>query len=262
MKTFRLLASLFAAATLTANVASGFSIASVSLSPGNYVAPWYPVQMTVNITTPSMPAFLYAPTQVTSNSSGIHIDIFPESGVMTAIGSLRETVQLGSFPIGTYQYEVVLHPGHEVNWGTRTNRGGFTVVGDKPTVRLNTKFLRVSEPCADCPAAATALIIERSDPTNDPVTVHLLIDGTATAGEDYRALPSDVEIPAGQRLVNVTLEALDDELAEGPEVVRVRLWETGKYFVLGDAETMIVIYDNDPGAPAARLDFVTPTNGL
>src|ERR1051325_10113931 len=118
------------------NVASPFSINSVTLSPGNYVAPWFPVQMTVDISTPSSPAFLYQATEVTSNATGLHIDIYPDSGLATAIGNLREQITLGTFPPGTYPYEVVLHPRQSVNWGTRTNNGAFTAVQDVPTVKL------------------------------------------------------------------------------------------------------------------------------
>src|SRR6266404_3533394 len=110
MKKLRLfLAVACATGFLPANIAEAFSIESVTLSPGNYVAPWFDVQMTVDITTPSQPAFLYAPTEISSNSDGIHVDIYPSSGTVTALGSLREMVNLGSFPVGTYQYEVVIH---------------------------------------------------------------------------------------------------------------------------------------------------------
>jgi len=43
--------------------------------------------------------------------------------MITAIGSLRETVTLGTFPVGTYPYEVEIHPAFTVNWGTRTMSG-------------------------------------------------------------------------------------------------------------------------------------------
>src|SRR4029453_14162252 len=103
-----------------------------------------------------------------SNSDGIHVDIYPSSGMLTAIGSLRESVNLGSFPIGTYQYEVVLHPAYEVNWGTRTNRGAFTVVEDVPTLKLSASSWKTGEPWPACDFAPVILSIERSDPTNNP----------------------------------------------------------------------------------------------
>jgi hypothetical protein len=94
-------------ASLVTNLAQAFSITSVTLSPGNLVPSTVPLNMMVDIATPGQPPFLYAPTQVSSNASGLHVDIFPDSGPLTVIGSIRETVNLGAFPSGTYNYEVV-----------------------------------------------------------------------------------------------------------------------------------------------------------
>lgn len=118
------------AGVFAAHAAQAFSITSVTLSPGNSVPVGTTLQMTVNITTPGQPAFLYAPTQVHTDATGIHVDIFPGSGALTAIGYLSETATLGTFPPGTYNYEVILHPNPSygpVGWGVRTNRGSFTV---------------------------------------------------------------------------------------------------------------------------------------
>ncbi|MCI0748577.1 MAG: Ig-like domain-containing protein, partial [Verrucomicrobia subdivision 3 bacterium] len=124
------------AAMFPGQFARGFSITAVTLSPSNNIAPGVEVQMTVNIVTPGQPPYLYAATQVYSNATGIHVDIFPSSGPLTAIGNLRETVALGSFGPGTYNYEVVLRldPNYgPVGWGTRTNRGSFTVQSGSTT---------------------------------------------------------------------------------------------------------------------------------
>ena len=244
-----------------ANTAKPFSIQSVTLSPGNYVAPWFDVQVTVDIITPSQPAFLYAQTQVSSNSDGIHIDIYPDSGMLTAIGSLRETVNLGSFPIGTYRYEVVLHPAYEVNWGTRTANGAFTVVEDVPTVKLTASSWKTAEPCPTCLAEPVILTLERSDPTNKPTTVYLKVDGTATPDQDYKALPHSVEIPEGARTFQIALEPIDDDLPDGPEAVRVQLNLSSNYRNYPtQSEVLIAIFDNEPDAPTARLDIIAPTN--
>ena len=244
-----------------ANNAEGFSIQAVTVSPGQYVAPFVQVQLIVDIVTPSMPEFLYAPTQVSSNANGIHVDIYPNSGMITAIGSLRETVTLGTFPVGTYPYEVEIHPAFTVNWGTRTMSGAFAVIQPVPTVSIRTTYWRTTEPCPTCLIAPTALIIERTEPTNAALTVYLDVDGTATPGADYRSLPSSIEIPAGERSVQVPLEPLDDELAEGPEIVRVKLRPSSNYWNAPyHSETLVVIFDNEPAAPAARLDIVKPAN--
>src|SRR4030095_13562018 len=161
------------------------------------------------------------------------------SGILTAIGSLRETVNLGSFPIGTYQYEVVLHPAYEANWGTRTNRGAFTVVEDVPTVKLTASSWKTGEPCPTCFVAPVILTLERSDPTNAPVTVYLKVDGTAAPGEDYEPLPRSVEIPCGERTAQIRLQAIDDNLAEGPEGVRVQLGVSSNYRIFPEQSEVL-----------------------
>src|SRR6185436_6950836 len=92
-----------------------------------------------------------------------------------------------------------------------------------PVVRISAPSWRTGEPCPTCRVAPGVLTIERTAPTNAALTVFLEIDGTATAGEDYQALPARVEIPAGQSSAQLTLLARDDQIAEGPEVVRVRV---------------------------------------
>src|SRR5688572_12211529 len=109
-RTLRFLAITYAIASFAANVARAFSISAVTLSPSNVVPPMTELRMTIDIITPSQAAWLYAPTQISSNASGLRVDVFPTSGALTAIGSLRETVTLGVFPVGTHNYEVVIHP--------------------------------------------------------------------------------------------------------------------------------------------------------
>jgi hypothetical protein len=137
-----------------------------------------------------------------------------------------------------------------------------------PVVKIGATPWQTGEPCPTCFVVPGILTIERTAPTNSALTVFLEIDGTATAGEDYQALPTSVEIPAGQRSAQLTLLARDDQLAEGPEVVRVRVLRQPPpllpptYFVNVYAqEAFVVIFDDEPGAPQARLDIIAPTNG-
>jgi len=67
--------------------------------------------------------------------------------------------------------------------------------------------------------------IIRSRPANAPLTVFYRVGGTATPGEDYRELPGQAQIPAGQRAVPVEGVATGDNIPEGIETVVVRLIE-------------------------------------
>ena len=57
---------------------------------------------------------------------------------------------------------------------------------------------------------------------SQPVTFPIIVDGTATAGEDYNPLPSTITIPAGETSVQVDLEVLPDEFLEDLEFVSVQ----------------------------------------
>src|SRR5688572_1037186 len=115
MKTFRLFLAVVCGASLTANIATAFTIRSVTFSPADVVPVGTRLDMIVDIVTPSQGTWLYAPTVVSSNSNGIRVDIYPTSGMLTAIGALRETVDLGTPAPGVHQYEVVIHPNFTVN---------------------------------------------------------------------------------------------------------------------------------------------------
>ena len=131
-----------------------------------------------------------------------------------------------------------------------------------PTVSIEATQWRTAEPCPTCFVVPGVLTIRRTAPTNDALTVFLQTDGTATSGVDYEALPSTVTIPAGQASVQFNLLAKDDLLVEGPEVVRVRLAPSSTYVVQSYSnEALIVIHDDEPNAPTARIDIISPTNG-
>jgi hypothetical protein len=139
---------------------------------------------------------------------------------------------------------------------------------DLPVVKITADPWRTGEPCPVCLVAPAVLTIERTAPTNSGLKVYLEFDGTAISGVDYQLLPASVEIPAGQRSVELKLLAIDDQLTEGPEVVRVRLLPQPPpllpptYFVDVHAkEAFATIFDDEGEALQARLDIITPTNG-
>ena len=146
-----------------------------------------------------------------------------------------------------------------------------------PTVSLSADPWKTAEPCPTCLVVAATLQLQRTGPTNRSLVVRLKGDGTATAGADYQALPERVEIPAGVSRVSINLLPLDDRLVEGPEIVRASISalavevepttdaahssDLAAYYVIGANSAMMVIGDDEAGAPEARLDITTPTNG-
>jgi hypothetical protein len=122
---------------------------------------------------------------------------------------------------------------------------------------------RTVEPCLGCPTVT--LDVGRTCPTNEPLTIFLQVDGTATPGKDYLPLPTRVELAAGQRSVRIPVQILDDALIEGTDVIRVRILppppEAPPTYAISEREALIYIRDNEAGAPQVRLDIITPTNG-
>jgi hypothetical protein len=177
--------------------------------------------MTIDITTPSAGTWLYAPTRVSSDASGIHIDVFPSSGLLPVIGSLRETVTLGAFPVGFYNYEVVIHPEFQVGWGIRTNRGSFTVMGETslPPVHIVASAPETLEPSPNTRVAPGEFTITRLGDTNEALLLFVQFSGTATFGQDYQEVSPYLVMPAGATKLSVLVGPLDDSLVEGDETV-------------------------------------------
>jgi gliding motility-associated-like protein len=57
----------------------------------------------------------------------------------------------------------------------------------------------------------------------EAVTVHYTINGTATPGADYTALPGSVIIPAGQNSVNIPVAVINDQAIESTETLILTL---------------------------------------
>lgn len=226
------------------------------------------LRLTINIITPSQGTWLYAPTQISSNAAGLRVDVFPTSGALTAIGSLRETVTLGTFPVGNYNYEVVIHPNFQVNWGTRTNRGSFTVrAPTPPVVSLELVERDAMETRVDQNAIFWAEFqVRRTGSTNTDLTVFLNTrQGSARLGEDYWldgvSNGSTVRLPAGASSVNVRLYPIDDDFYEGDETVFFHLIapppESNAYEIeYPRSSVSMVIHDNDP--VTTRLEITSP----
>jgi hypothetical protein len=121
---------------------------------------------------------------------------------------------------------------------------------------------RTMEPCPVCFVAPVEVTLTRTGPTDDALPVHLIIGGTATAGVDYMALPATMTIPAGKSAHKFNIAALDDLVAEGPEVVTVAVRDgTALYNAGSPSEVQAVIGDDEQGAPPERLDYTEPANG-
>ena len=102
-----------------------------------------------------------------------------------------------------------------------------------------------------------------SQATDEAVSVrYATVSRTATAGEDYRARPGTLVIPAGSIEETIRTSLIDDSEVEGEEYFELILKETGlENAVLGDpSRATITITDNDSAAKVSA--FPNPFNGL
>ncbi len=102
--------------------------------------------------------------------------------------------------------------------------------------------------------------IYMSKENKEDVTVDFVVGGTATAGEDYVALPRRTTIPAGAVYLNVSVDTIDDELGEGTETIEFSLANpVGNSVSLEPnlSDHIMKILDNDPFAPEASIVALT-----
>jgi len=120
---------------------------------------------------------------------------------------------------------------------------------------------KTAEPCPVCLVAPLTLTLTRTGDLTQALNVHLETAGTATSGADYIPVPSPVEIPAGHASITFNILPLDDHLAEGPEVIEVKVRDAALYNAGTPASAMGVIGDDERDAPPERLDITAPKNG-
>jgi hypothetical protein len=99
------------------------------------------------------------------------------------------------------------------------------------------------------PPNTAAFRIRRSGPTNEPLTVHFAIEGTAENGVDYTRIESSVTIPAGRRAAGVIITPIDDRRVERIETVILRLRHAALYNVGRWSAAGAIIVDNDYPTP-------------
>lgn len=126
----------------------------------------------------------------------------------------------------------------------------ITIADDPPVVSIEAIDTNATENAAgEAPDPAVFRVSRTGGDILEPLTVQLQSDrGTATPGRF--SMPSSVTIPAGQASADVTMNVIDDTVAEGVETVTVDvLGPTGTYLLsapeyTGTATAQAVIQDN------------------
>lgn len=116
-----------------------------------------------------------------------------------------------------------------------------SVLLNVPKIHITAPDASASEPGSD----TGTLRVTRNGCTNGPLTVYYAVSGTATPGEDYKALSGEVTILAGQSDAKIKVIPLDDTVPEPPETVTVSLLDDPYYFFGGMSSATVTINDND-----------------
>ncbi len=103
--------------------------------------------------------------------------------------------------------------------------------------------------------------------TANPLTVNIVVTGTASNGTDYQTIANTVIIPAAQTSVTIPVTVIDDALAEGNETVILTVGASANYTVGAPSSGTVTIADDD-GPITVSIVATTPnaaepaTNGL
>ncbi len=158
---------------------------------------------------------------------------------------------------GAYSLTLYLAPGsHSVQTlardgsGNQAESGAHTVVVtyQEPLVALAQSTLVASES-----SAPLTVTIQLSEPAALTATVRIRsIDGSALAGEDYGAVDQLVTFAPYQTTATLTLELLDDQVAEADESLRLVL-EQVSGATLTPPTTLSITINDDDGVPLQRI---------
>jgi len=101
-----------------------------------------------------------------------------------------------------------------------------------------------------------AFTVSRVGSTSHPLTVNLVIGGTATAGVDYQTIGASVTIPVGQASAVVLVTPIPDAEVEGVETVTASIG--GGVYAMG-LETSASVSINDSVTPLVTVQALDPT---
>lgn len=110
----------------------------------------------------------------------------------------------------------------------------FLIIPHAPVESLPSVSLHASDATAGEWGGDSELrfALRRTGSLAGQLVVPLSAGGSATPGVDYTGLPANITLPAGQAEVSFTLTVLADDLAEGSEIVLLRLLGGAGYAVV------------------------------
>ncbi|MBI5383681.1 MAG: PKD domain-containing protein [Verrucomicrobia bacterium] len=123
---------------------------------------------------------------------------------------------------------------------TFTNQTFTILDNDSPLVTISSTDTNAAE------AGDTAtVILTRSGPTDNALTVNLTRSGGASAGTDYTGINATAVIPAGESSVTLTLAPVQDTVAESTETAAISVAAGAGYAVGVPSNVTVFITDDD-----------------
>jgi hypothetical protein len=181
-----------------------------------------------------------------NRAANVPVDIQHADGTTTV--TENQKINGGAWvSLGTYRFA----QGSSGSVLVRTTGANGYVVADAfefvpqivPAVSLWAVNASAREPIAGKPAVAGRVMLSRTGNTASPLQVQISVQGTATNGADFTAVPGSITFPAGASIASLTIAPLPDEASEGKETVRVSLSSGAGYGIdpqLALAEVSIV----------------------
>ena len=194
---------------------------------------------------------------------------------ITAIGGAEETTTFVTAPLNANSLvggdNIIAAEVHQVSVTSSDLSFDLELLADEgqppaelPVVAVQTVDSTAAEGAPD----RGRFRLVRSGSTTDPLNVQVNYSGSAINGEDYVALPTIVEIPAGSATADLEIVPVDDNLVEGTETLVLSLVEPacanenppgpGCYRVGAPSQASANILDNDvePPPPPGKLILI------
>lgn len=187
----------------------------------------------------SLTQFNTGTTPVAGNNFGTYNPLFwgngsnnPDGGNEWAVPSGGATINLNFFTTDSG------------GGGTQNPTEGYAqfIVGGVPTVTLKVTDSSASE----VPSTDTGKVqITRTGATTSALTVFYTVGGTAKNGRDYKKLKGQAIIKSGARTANVTVQPIDDTIAEPDETVILTLLPNAAYAIGSPNTGTVTIHSNE-----------------
>jgi hypothetical protein len=135
-------------------------------------------------------------------------------------------------------------------------------IDDLPSISLSVTDDKAAETKIGQPNNPGQFTIKRTGSTTDALTVNYNLNGTADNAIDYQELGNNITFAAGSDTVTIDLQPIDDNLAEGTEIVLLKLAKSGNYSIDGARIRTIKIADNDRPRDRDFHDLVLDVDNL